>query len=307
MVFGHQTIQVYLEKSLIGGRLSHAYLFVGPQNIGKTTVARRFIRAIHCETNESFPCNSCVSCSALLRGIFPDTREIIEEGGKGIGIDEVRSLIRFLSLSPGGEHRTVLLEGAERMTIEAANALLKILEEPRGNAVLILTSSDSNRIPRTLRSRCEIIGCRLVPSREIREGLVRLGAGIEDARTISDMSLGRPGIALRIFQDPAYRKTREKLEERVAGLIESSVAERFSFVQSLYEDPIGVVDFLTVLTVFFRNFLFSNVSVPTEISKKYSKNEMISFLRLIQKTRRILSDSTVNRRLALEVLMLSFP
>lgn len=307
MVFGHRATQAYLEKSLTRGRLSHAYLFIGPQHIGKTRVARRFIRAIHCGTKNSFPCNSCLSCDAISRGIFPDTREIIAETGKGIGINEVRSLIRFLSLSPDGEYRTVLLGGAEHMTIEAAHALLKTLEEPRGNGVLILISSDMNRIPRTLRSRCEIVGFRLVPPQEIERGLITLGAGAQDARTISVMSLGRPGVALQIFQDPAYRKTREKLEERVAGLIDSSVAERFSFVQSLYEDPIGVIDFLTVLTVFFRNVLSSSISVPPEISKTYSPREMISLLRLIQKTHRILSDSTVNRRLALEVLMLSLP
>ena len=142
MIIGHQHILNYLKNSIESKRISHAYLFEGSEHLGKKTVALWFAKLLGCES--------------------PDITEItIREDKKEISIEQIRELRRYLSLSPhSSPYKIAIIDSAEKMTDEAANALLKTLEEPRGNAILILISSVPSSLPETILSRCENIKFR---------------------------------------------------------------------------------------------------------------------------------------------------
>ncbi len=143
------------------GQLPHALLLYGPEGIGKEEFARTAATALLCEQvgADGLACGVCKSCQLIDSGNHPDFISIQpEEAGKAIKIDQVRELIRQMSLSAHfGGYRTVLVSPAEQMNLAAANALLKTLEEPQANTLIILVTSQLSRLPATIRSRCQML------------------------------------------------------------------------------------------------------------------------------------------------------
>ena len=142
---GHAWAMELLLSGLATGRVSHATLIAGPPNIGKTTLARTFAQALVCTGAASRPCRECSACRRVVSGNHPDVR-ILESDNQPIKIEQVRDLQRELALAPyEGRWRVAILTAFERATPEAANALLKTLEEPPAPAILMLTATQVGR------------------------------------------------------------------------------------------------------------------------------------------------------------------
>lgn len=154
MINGHQHILNYLKRSIEKDRISHAYLFEGSGFLEKKEVALWFAKSLGCQN--------------------PDITEIsVPEGKKEISIEQIRELRRYLSLSPyGNSYKIAIIDGAERMTQEAANALLKTLEEPKGSTVLILIANILSVLPETILSRCEKIKFRAISLDKISKDFI---------------------------------------------------------------------------------------------------------------------------------------
>jgi DNA polymerase III subunit delta' len=184
-------------RQLESKRLPHAMLISGPAGLGKRHLAEAFAQAVLCGSNGgSKPCGQCKSCQLLKAGSHPDFRIVEpEEIGKAIRIAQVRDLVNFLtSTSQQGGWKCVIIEPADAMNSHAANALLKSLEEPPGDTVLILVSSMHRRLMATLRSRCRQIQLRLPPREEALAWLEpRVGKGAE---ALLDYAHGAPCAAL---------------------------------------------------------------------------------------------------------------
>src|SRR5262249_26497463 len=144
----HRQLLGFFEQAVRSKRLSHAYLFTGPAQIGKRTLALAFAQAMLCTGEEASPpgspCGACSACVKVQNGTHPDVSMILpEDGKKSIGVDTIRALILAAALQPQeGSYSIFVLPDAELMTIEAANALLKTLEEPAAHTVLLLTTVD---------------------------------------------------------------------------------------------------------------------------------------------------------------------
>jgi DNA polymerase-3 subunit delta' len=196
-VFGHDRVLERLRRSLAVGRVAHAYLFVGPAGVGKATVARAFSAALTCPEEPGEGCGECPSCLRLEAATHPDVH-VVEPDGQEVKIEQVRGLQRALAYRPSMARCAVaIIPQAERLNLPAANALLKTLEEPPGETVLVLVSPAASLLPPTVVSRCEQVSFTPLPQEELASFLVsRRGLTAEAAALTAALAAGRVGLAL---------------------------------------------------------------------------------------------------------------
>lgn len=219
-----------------GKRLAHAFLLAGPEGTGKSELARRLMSGLLCKENVFPGCGDCRSCSLLESGAHPDGHTVtFEPHPKKEGlrtelvIEQVRRLTESLQLTNTISSRKVaLIVPAEAMNRNAANALLKTLEEPPGDAVLLLVAHRPSRLPATIRSRCQVLNVRL-PDREVARHWLEetAAAGADEAAAALEATAGSPLAALQMLQDGSidtYRQALETLEGLRGGRCETAQA-----------------------------------------------------------------------------------
>ena len=331
-VIGQNNALHILETSLATGRLSHAYLFAGPAHVGKTTLALDLARAVNCVSTEiAPPCQDCIQCRRIAGGHHADVRLIgikrQEEGAsrrRELGIAEVRSVTNQSHLKPyEGASRVFIFEDAETMSEEAANALLKTLEEPPPQTLLILLTSQEDRLLPTIRSRCSRI--ELSPMAE--EPLVHHleenhKVESQEARLLARLSKGCLGWALTALEDPLSMERRSTELDRLIGLLGATVEQRFhaaSDVANLYyRDREEALETLDIWLSWWRDLLVLREAGPEwvynqdyaeklqEWKDAYTAGQIVGFIGAMAKTLNAL-NSNVNARLGLEALMLDVP
>ena len=198
---GQHKVKTLLGRSLGSGRMPHAYLFRGPDGVGKKLAALLTAARINCTAPDDLGgCGTCSSCRKLRSGNHPDVVILAPENGS-IKIDRVRALCRSLSYPPyESEMRVVIIEDVHTMTTEAANSLLKTLEEPPTNNLLILTAESSRDLLSTIMSRCQTLTFYALPLEECAGviGLKLPELGHNEARLLAQLAGGSPGIALTL-------------------------------------------------------------------------------------------------------------
>lgn len=202
-----------LIERLRQGRLPHALLLCGPAGIGKDHFARMLVQAMLCETPppEGLPCGTCRGCLLNAAGSHPDSRIIgLLEDKKIIGVDQIRELREYLGLkSHYAGHRTVIISPAEQMNTQAANSLLKTLEEPPARSLLILVASHPGQLPATVRSRCQRITFSLPPPDTAQRWLSEQTGPHQDPTLLLSLAGGAPLAALEIARSG-------KMDQRLA-------------------------------------------------------------------------------------------
>jgi DNA polymerase-3 subunit delta' len=226
-------------RSIVRGRLSHAYLFVGPEGVGKKQFARALVQCLFCtrfENAELEACGECPACRQMLAGTHPDYLEIGCPPGKRVlpieliaGDDEHRGqegLCHDLSLRPmSADRRIAVIDDAHTMNEPSANALLKTLEEPPADALLILIAASADALLPTIRSRCQLIRFARLPDGDLLELLLdlELAADHAEAAAIVPLCQGSLAVAAQLT-DPALRDLRRKLYAALAAEPFDSVA-----------------------------------------------------------------------------------
>ena len=155
-----------LQRHLAQGRVPSAFLFTGPEGVGKRLTAFEVAKALNCERLAEEACDQCEQCRRIDRRVHPDVHELTPQGAlEAIRIDEIRQVMSRIALRPFmARVQVVILDGADRLTEEAANSLLKLLEEPPGHARLFLLASQPTRCLPTIVSRCEMVRFWRLPS-----------------------------------------------------------------------------------------------------------------------------------------------
>ena len=178
-MIGQDHVSAVLTRAIAGGRVAQAYLFTGARGVGKTTCARILAKALNCETRAANPragadpCNRCSSCTEITAGVSLDVIEI--DGASNRGIADVQALREKVRFAPtGGRHRVVIIDEVHQLSNDAFAALLKTLEEPPPHLVFIFATTDPQKLPDTIRSRCQRFDFARVPLRKVADRLLEI-------------------------------------------------------------------------------------------------------------------------------------
>ena len=239
-LLGHDAVIAVLRGALARGDISHAYLFTGPRGIGKATLARALALSLICTPPPGIeaPCRTCIQCRLMLAGNHPDVGTLTREPDRQvIRTEQVKAFEARIGLLPYQAPRSIyIIEEADLLSEAAANALLKTLEEPPAHAVLLLTTSDEEAVPLTVRSRCQVMALRPVPAARITLWLEEdYGVPSGRARTLAALSAGCPGWARDAAADPALMAAYDERLDSAASLLDLDVKGRMAAVPRLLD------------------------------------------------------------------------
>ncbi|MEN6566064.1 MAG: DNA polymerase III subunit delta' [Veillonellales bacterium] len=222
-IIGHRENISQLKLMLHQGRVPHALLFTGPEGVGKMLTATVLAAGLLCENSKGErPCGSCPSCRQVKGFSHPDLL-VVRPDGATIKIDQIRDLQRETALAAYRSGcRVGIIDDAERMTPQAANSLLKTLEEPPGQLIFILVSSHRQQLLETIISRCRGLRFGPLPGDLLAQALCRQGVPAERAGTAARLSGGRMGAALEIVESEGLL-FRDQAVGLITGLPEMSM------------------------------------------------------------------------------------
>jgi DNA polymerase-3 subunit delta' len=322
---GHSRAITLLQQSLRNGQLSHAYLLVGPAHVGKFTLALNLAQAVNCDS-ESRPCQECTPCRRIAASKHPDFRviDLLPEKAKSISIDQIRNMQTETHLPPyEGKYKVFVIDGAHLLSHEAANSILKILEEPPPNIlIMLLTTRESALLP-TIASRCQRVELRPLPLGSVRDVLVKDYQITQDkADLLARLSGGCLGWALLALRDENLLSDREERLADFARLHTAGTRDRLAYAADLAslfsKGRDRVTGVLSAWLQWWRDLLLikcgssqwiinvDQQAVLSQQADKVAPASIASFMRDIRVASEQL-EQNANPRLALEVLMLRMP
>ncbi len=312
-IIGHKKIIDFLNRGIRKNKISHAYLFEGSERIGKKLVALEFARAIQ-DKGETTP-----NLSSLRKGINktipfskkeineanPDLLIVNSEKGESISIGRIRELQSQLSLFPySKKYKVAIIDGAEAMTREAANSLLKTLEEPSVTTVIILIVSSGENILPTIRSRCQTIKF-LVPSvKELEDFLKERQKSDRETKQLIDFSCQRPGMIMDLLNNQELFEQQKRDFEKFSKMINSGIFEKMNYAEEISREEFGRMEsVLDLWTVFLRNSFLNCYGEGG--GNKNLKQKITGIIKEIQKGKKLILKKKANARMVLENLLIN--
>ncbi len=266
----------FLKRVISRGKIPHAYLFAGISGIGKATTALALTGAVNCQQQiEGEGCARCPSCRQIASGSFPDLH-MIEPDGQSIKIEQIRDLNRILAFKPlSGKYRVSIIRQAETMTDEAANSLLKTLEEPPQYNILILNVTEPQALFPTIVSRCQKVLFRPIPVRAIADWLmVHQALEKEDATVLARISEGSLGRALRMCDEGFFKMREEYLSDlfQLPDLTSEQTLEKaLQYARKKKGEAdtgngeVNLFDLLSIWKSWYRDLLLVKLECPSNL------------------------------------------
>ena len=321
-LIGHEWAVDMLKKHVVNGTARHAYLFAGPPGLGRRSLALRFAQALNCQSpvEAGIPCGQCRNCKQIEAMQHPDLSVVqADSEGGTLKVDQIRDARRSLTLKPYiANYRVALFLRFQQANDNAANALLKTLEEAPSYAVLILTADNPEQLLPTIVSRCEVLRLRPLNIEAVQKELETRGLEIGQAKLIAHISGGRFGYALRLIENDSLLEKRDQRLNDLLTLIPATRVEKFAYADKLAKDKESMRQAILIWLSYWRDVMLRtakaesplvNVDRNMEIEDLADRMDLSSARRVVSSLENTLEkmERNVNSRMLAEVLLLDLP
>jgi len=290
-VIGHDRIKQQLQRDIEVRKPHHAYLFAGPEHVGKMSVLCEFVSQL--KSAKAFEDHTLLA-QQIQSGQGPGILSFLDDG-ESLKVEQIRTIADFISRRTAeNEFSFCIIEHLERMTRSAANAFLKMLEEPSERFLFIMTTRREKKLLPTILSRVQLFRFSVIPERQLLQFLEKETGNALLAQELMELSVGRIGLALAMIKDQALLERMRNVSDISKVFFDHDVVERFALADHLTQkdaNPQDLFQFLVYLTVRLR---------------KQGADRWVSQLGQIQRLHRLFQDTQVNKRMFLEELFLSF-
>ena len=319
-IYGHDNIKEHLQSAINLNKISHAYIFNGGVGSGKKTLATLFAKTLQCEENGTEPCNKCHSCIQTDSSNQPDIIWIKHEKPNSIGVDDIRDqLIGDIQIKPySSKYKIYVIDEAEKLTVQAQNALLKTIEEPPAYGIIILITTNADTFLQTILSRCVKLDFKPVAD-DIVKGYLKEHYQTTDyeAKFAVAFAQGKIGRAITIVTSKEFTQLKDEVMHVIKYAKEMSTSEIMAEVKNIANYKLTIEDYLDLLAMWYRDVLMfkstqdSNLLIfKDQLSLIVSQAEQCSYegindiLNSIDKVKLRLK-ANVNFDLAIELLIMA--
>lgn len=318
-IIGQEQIKEHLQNALSTGKVSHAYIINGERFSGKEYIAKIFAMALQCERDGIEPCQECHSCKQALSDNQPDIIRVTHEKPGSIGVDDIRAQINGdIAIKPYSSPRKIyIVNEAEKMTVQAQNALLKTLEEPPAYAVILLLTTNVNAFLPTILSRCVVLNMKPVADEKVKKYLMEeLQVPDYKADVCVAFARGNVGKAKQLASSEDFEKVKEEALALLKYVQDMDVTEMIAAIKKISEYKLDVNDYLDILTIWYRDVLLfkatgdanhlvfrEELSNIRRVAGRTSYEGIEKVIRSLEKAKSRL-DANVNFDLAMELLLM---
>lgn len=318
-IIGHEQIKEHFNNAIKTHKVSHAYILAGETGMGRKSLANAFALTLLCEQGRMEPCMECHACRQVLSGSHPDLIYVGHEKPGSIGVDDIRKQINdTIMVRPySSSYKIYIVDEAEKMTVQAQNALLKTIEEPPSYAVIILLTTNQEAFLPTILSRC--IQLKLKPLRDsvVKSYLMeKMHIEEADADVYAAFARGNLGKAITIASSEEFKLLHQELLHLLKHIHDMDISELLDYIRKLKEDNLDIYECLDFMQMWYRDVLLYKVTkdinlmifkdeyrVINEISKNSAYDGLEKILEAIDKAR-VRLDANVNMELAMELMLL---
>ncbi len=319
-ILGHEQIKEHFLNAAATGKVSHAYILSGEEGMGKKTLADAFAMTLLCEEDGKEPCMQCHACKQVLSGNHPDLIYVTHEKPASMGVDDIREQINdTIMVRPySSQYKIYIVDEAEKMTVQAQNALLKTIEEPPAYAVIMLLTINPDAFLPTILSRCVQLKLKPLKDSVVKEYLEeKLHVKDIQAEIYSAFARGNLGKAIHLAQSEDFKMMYEEILTLLKEIKEMDISQLLDVIRKLKDNNTDIKECLNFMQMWYRDILmykttkdlnllifkdeFSAVKKAASLSS-YEGLERI--LEAIDKAR-VRLDANVNMELVMELLLLT--
>ena len=319
-ILGNEMVKDHFKKAIQNHKISHAYILTGEAGMGRKSIANAFAMTLLCEKGGSEPCMMCHSCKQVMSGNHPDLIYVTHEKPGSIGVDDVREQINdTIMIRPySSYYKIYIVDEAEKMTVQAQNALLKTIEEPPAYAVVMLLADNPGALLPTISSRCVQLNLKPVGDQLVKDYLMN-EMHVPDYQAEVDASLaqGNIGKAERIARSPEYEETLENALRMAKYADSMPLYEIVETIKKLTAEKDNIDDYFDIFSLWFRDVLLFKATKEVdslvfkqelngirERANKSSYEGLEKIIEAIQKARARL-NANVNFDLTMELMFLT--
>lgn len=319
-ILGNDMVKEHFKKAIENHKISHAYILTGEAGMGRKSVANAFAMTLLCEKGGNEPCMMCHSCKQVLSGNHPDLIYVTHEKPASIGVDEIREQINdTIMIRPySSYYKIYIVDEAEKMTVQAQNALLKTIEEPPSYAVIILITTNQEAFLPTILSRCVQLKLKPLKDFTVKSYLTEhLNVQEKDAEVCAAFARGNLGKAIHLASSEEFKELYQKVMAVIRNVGSMDIVMLLDCIREIKEQNFEIREVLDLMQLWFRDVLMYKVTkdmnllifkdeykMINEMGQKYDYAGLEQILKAID-TARVRLDANVNMELVMELLLLT--